>query len=113
MSFIFPIVEGHGEVQAVPILLRRLAEVYQNYSLQVLSPFRVPKGQMVNTDQFERAIEYGARKLRQEEGGGGILVLLDADNACPAELGPQLLARANRKRPDIQHSVVVATLRST
>lgn len=36
-------------------------------------------------------------------------MLLDADNACPAELGPELLARANRKRPDIHHSVVVAT----
>ena len=108
MSSIFPIIEGHAEVRAVPILLRRLAELHQNYNLQVLSPFRVPKGQMVNTDQFERAIEYGARKLRQEGGKGGILVLLDADDDCPAELGPQLLARANQARGDIQHRVVIA-----
>ncbi|NLE37759.1 MAG: DUF4276 family protein, partial [Pirellulaceae bacterium] len=38
----------------------------------------------------------------------GVLVLIDADDDCPAELGPELLARAGRIRPDIPLGVVIA-----
>jgi hypothetical protein len=38
---------------------------------------------------------------------GGVLVLLDADDDCPADLGPRLLARARHARPDKQVSVVL------
>jgi hypothetical protein len=37
-----------------------------------------------------------------------VLVLLDADDDCPAEYGPLLLARAQAARPDKQVSVVLA-----
>jgi hypothetical protein len=39
---------------------------------------------------------------------GGILVLLDADDDCPAELAPALLNRARSARPDRRVSVVLA-----
>ena len=39
---------------------------------------------------------------------GGILVLLDADDDCPAELAPTLLNRARSARPDCRVSVVLA-----
>lgn len=41
-------------------------------------------------------------------GPGGVLVLVDADDDCPALLGPQLVSFAHRARPDIPISVVVA-----
>jgi hypothetical protein len=42
------------------------------------------------------------------KGDGGVLVLLDADDDCPAQLGPQLLARARAVRPDKRIVVVLA-----
>ena len=35
-----PIVEGHGEVEAVPVLLRRLRDLAQTYPLEVNAPRR-------------------------------------------------------------------------
>lgn len=45
-----------------------------------------------------------------EQGGPrtGVLVLLDADDDCPAELAPALLARARDARKDRPASVVLA-----
>ena len=39
---------------------------------------------------------------------GGVLVLLDADDDCPAQLAPALLNRAQSARPDRRVSVVLA-----
>ena len=39
---------------------------------------------------------------------GGVLVLLDADDDCPAALGPALLERARAARSDVPISVVLA-----
>ena len=108
MRLIFPIVEGHGDARALPILLRRLANADSIYDLRVLAPFRIPKGQITNTDELEKAIEFGARKLRQEDRNSGILVLLDADEDCPAQLAPRLLQRIAIARADVVSRVVVA-----
>ncbi|MGH7150819.1 MAG: DUF4276 family protein [Planctomycetota bacterium] len=40
--------------------------------------------------------------------GGSILVLLDADEDCPAEEGPRLLGWARRERGDVECAVVLA-----
>jgi Domain of unknown function (DUF4276) len=106
-DIIFPIVEGHGEVSAVPELLRRLAfEEFGNYRLRVLRPFRLPRGKIVADHELEKAVEFAARKLTEEGGRGGIFILLDADDDRPATLGPALLRRATRH--DFSSSVVVA-----
>jgi hypothetical protein len=55
---------------------------------------------------LEKAIEAVARKV---EGNGGILVILDADDDCPAELAPKLLARAQSARGDLPSAVVLAS----
>jgi hypothetical protein len=54
---------------------------------------------------MERAIELAARKNR---GQGGILILLDCDDACPATHAPYLLKRAASTRCDMPVSVVLA-----
>jgi hypothetical protein len=109
VDVIFPIVEGHGEVPAVPVLLRRLAfEEFGNYGLKVLRPFRLPRGKIVAENELEKAIELGARKLADEGGAGAVFILLDADDDCPALLGPSLLHRAITAKRELPSSVVIA-----
>jgi hypothetical protein len=109
LSSIYPIVEGHGDVPSVSILLRRFAsEVFQNNQVMIFPAYRIPRGRMVTELHLERAIELGARKITEYGGIGGILILLDADDDCPAVIGPSLLARATQARPDITSKVVVA-----
>lgn len=100
------IVEGHGEVEAVPVLLRRIATALRpGVDLNVAHPIRVPKSRLVRPDELERAVELAARGTTSRD---GILVLVDADDACPAELGPSLLARARLARADRRIAVVIA-----
>ena len=100
------IVEGHGEVQAVPVLLRRLASALDpTLALQVEQPIRITKSKLLKAGELERAVELAARKVG---GTGAILILLDSDEDCPALLGPDLLARACAVRGDVPMSVVLA-----
>jgi len=104
MIAIYPIVEGHGEVFAVPELIRRVtSEICARYDIVVLSAHRVPRGRMVaeESDHLERAVELGARKIEQKEMPGMIIVLLDADDDCPAQLGPRLLERISRDKVNV------------
>ncbi len=78
------IVEGHGEVQAVPVLLRRLASALDpTLPLQVEQPIRITKSKLLQARELERAVELAARKVG---GAGAILILLDGDDDCPAML---------------------------
>jgi Domain of unknown function (DUF4276) len=54
---------------------------------------------------IERAVSAAAQRVGA---AGGVLVLLDADDDCPAELGPELLGRARAARSDVLISVVLA-----
>lgn len=97
------VVEGQGDAQAIPLLLRRLvAEMGEN--LKSPKPLRVPKSRLLK-DQLERTIELASRKVGRD---GGILVVLDADDDCPAQLGPEVLSRARSARADMAIGVVVA-----
>ncbi|MCP3099197.1 DUF4276 family protein [Myxococcus sp. K15C18031901] len=100
------IVEGHGEVHALPILIRRiLQELSSDGPPQILPPYRVPRGQLVKEAELHRAIEFMARRVGDE---GRILVLLDSDDDLPCVLGPKLLGWASVKRPNRRIAVVVA-----
>jgi hypothetical protein len=106
MLRIASIVEGHGECEAVPILVRRIAQTLDPALAPVVHPvIRVPASKLVKQGEIERAIELAARK---NAGQGGILVLLDCDDGCPAEDGPALLQRAIKARSDLPVSVVFA-----
>lgn len=90
---ILPIVEGHAELDSIPILLRRRLQQMGAFHVQVSRPFRVKRNRVVRQAELERAIEQG---VRDRENVTGILVILDADDDCPAELGPQLQDRASQ-----------------
>lgn len=98
------IVEGHGEVEAVPLLIRRIGRNALVYP-EVLRPMRIPSSKLRKEGELERAVEFSARKCGAD---GGILILLDCDDDCPANLGPALLARAKRARNDRRIGVVLA-----
>ena len=100
------IVEGHGEVEAVPILIRRIAKrLYPELQVVTPPPIRVPRDKVVKAGELERKVELAARKI---SGQGAIFILLDSDDDCPAQLGPELLCRARQVRSDLPIAVVLA-----
>ncbi len=112
MPFVAPIVEGQGEVLAVPPLLQRLhRHIGGSERLNVNQPIRVkaPKFLHDPTEQ-ERMLVLAAAKARQAR--GIVLILLDGDartdTRCPAELGPRLLATSRQVAPDVPALVVLA-----
>jgi hypothetical protein len=107
MVSVAAIVEGHGEVHAFPVLLRRLCGwLTPDISLNVLPPIRIRRDRFLNRDQeFSRILGLAAAKAGDE---GRILILLDADDECPAVVGQQILARAREQAPHRRLSVVMA-----
>jgi hypothetical protein len=100
------IVEGDGEVEAVPVLIRRYAVLAGwDGRVRVAPVIRQPASKLRQPNELERLVELAARKL---SGPGGIIVLLDCDDDCPATLGPALLARIQQSRPDLPTSLVLA-----
>ena len=106
MSRIIAIVEGDGEVEAVPLLIRRISsEVSPLTPLDVFRPIRVRRQQVLKEGELERYVNLGAVRVGD---GGCILILLDANGDCPAELGPTILHRARAARPDRHIEVILA-----
>jgi hypothetical protein len=66
---------------------------------------RVSRGKLLAAGGIERAVLAAAQRAGTS---GRVLVLLDADDDCPAELGPTLLKRAKVARSDVPLSVVLA-----
>ena len=79
-----PIVEGHGEVEALPVLLRRFIDAAQVWTVGVGQPIRRPRNRLVREDGVRQAVRLA---LEQPE-CGAVLLLLDGNSDCPAELGP-------------------------
>lgn len=106
MRRIATIVEGHGEVEAVPVLLRRLAKrLSPDFVVDAPRPIRIGRQKILKPGELERAIGLAARLAGTD---GCILILLDADDDCPAERGPELLRRARGERTDCDIRVVLA-----
>src|SRR5690349_12666369 len=97
------VVEGHGEVESVPILLRRLAAEWDpTIGFQTFSPVRISRSKIVKPGELERAVKLASFKAE----ACGVLVIIDADDDCPAQLGPQLLTRAKVVVEDV--AVIIA-----
>jgi hypothetical protein len=103
---ILPVVEGHGEVEAVPVLVRRVLGHYAPArQVLVARPIRVKRDEMIRAGGIERAMQLAAQ---QSAAGDGVLILLDADDECPKDLGTTLRQRASAARPDRNVRVVLA-----
>lgn len=106
MITVVPIVEGEGEVQALPTLLRRLAQwrcPQQRVAIGV--PIRVAKDRFLSRPEDARKHLLLAAAKAQPK--GVVLIVLDADDSCPAYVGEQVLALA---RSHIAHVPVGVVL---
>lgn len=93
MINIVAIVEGQGEESALPLLLRRMADWLSPLRyVNVLPPIRIKRNRFLNNaEEFRKKIELAALKCRA---GGWILILLDADDDCPAQRHQTILRDA-------------------
>lgn len=103
------IVEGHGEVKALPVLLRRLVyDAAPQLICNIPPPIRVPRASFIHRDrELERSIQLAALKAGDPQ-HSFILLLFDADEDCPARLAPDLLARSKGVRPDHAMALTLA-----
>ncbi len=100
MTFdVAPIVEGHGDVAALPVLLRRMGP-----SLNIKRPVRFPKSRLLIDDHLRRAVEIAASNITAR---GAVLLVMDADESCAATLGPELEAKLNSIAPKHTSRVVL------
>lgn len=107
MINVVSIVEGDGEVVALPILLRRINQwCSPRQQANVMRPIRVRRDQFLHKDdEFRRILVMASSKCADS---GWILILLDADDDCPAELGAHTLERAREVASHRNISVVFA-----
>ena len=106
MAKIAAIVEGDGEVEAVPVLIRRIGlEVSPLSPPNVPRPIRVCRQRILKEGELERYVRLAAVRAGD---GGCILILLDANGDCPAEIGPFVQRRARTAGPGCRIEAVLA-----
>jgi hypothetical protein len=107
MISVVSIVEGDGEVAALPVLLRRLGEwLTPDKVLSIGRPIRVRREQFLNReDIFCKQLAVAASMCPEP---GWILILLDADDDCPSDLAEVIHERAAAVVPGRNISVVLA-----
>jgi hypothetical protein len=99
------IVEGEGEVEAAPVLIRRLAlAIDPSLSLR-FERRRIPRSQLIRPGEIERAIGALLRQIGRQQ---PVLILLDADDDCPKDLADKLKAQCRAAHGDASVSIVVA-----
>ena len=99
-----PIVEGHGEVGAIPVLLRRFLADAGVHDIGVGKPIRRKRSELVQEATVRRSVRLA---LLQPE-CGGILIVFDSDDDCPRNLAPQIEAWARIETGGIPCGVVMA-----
>lgn len=102
---IVPIVEGHGEVQAFPELLRRIAREIYGLEIDVQKPHRVARSSMTKGD-LGRAVRLHSGRVARR---GAIIVLADADDDDPEVLRGELQVLSDDAAPGA--AVVVVAVR--
>jgi hypothetical protein len=81
-----PIVEGDGDLEALPVLLRRLASELRCFEVTVKCPIRRNRSDFNREQLVQRAVQLALL----QPGCSGVLILFDADDDCPKETAPQV-----------------------
>lgn len=107
------IVEGDGEVSALPELLRRVwTELLNGEYIDVLRPIRCKRDKLIRShfNELPRMVELASKLLNAKRDATPelILVLIDAEDEFACQLGPILLKRGKECRPDFDVSCVIA-----
>ncbi len=102
---VVPIVEGHGDVAAVPVLLRRLVQEATAWdAVRIGQPIRCNRGQLVKEDELRKRV----RVARLRKDCGAVLVIFDSDDCCPVDLGAQVREWAVAEAGPVPCDVVLA-----
>jgi hypothetical protein len=101
------IVEGAGDVRAVPRLIR---DTLYQHSIYDLNPAPRPKSnvdirKLMRVGELERYVEYGAR-----DEGDSVLLAVDCEDICPIDVCRQFTARIAVMR--VRKKVGIALFRS-
>ncbi len=101
------IVEGDGEIAALPVLVRRIVQKIDEtvFVGDKTNPIKVARNALVKPGVLEWYVGIAAESIGRD---GGILILLDSDDDCPAKLAPQLLKVARETRPDLPIALIMA-----
>jgi hypothetical protein len=105
------VVEGQGEYESIRTLLSRIwYELLGGDFIEVLRPFRQPQGTLLKKVGLKKAVEAVKIKLGPETPGGErklVLILIDAEAACPMKLAPKLVGWAGEARSDADIACVM------
>lgn len=102
---LYPIVEGHGEITAVPVLLRRLPHDHaQCFGVAVGTPLRRTQSQF----RREADVQTAVRLALGQPNCAAVLLLFDGEDDCPVELAGQVLAWARAAAGAVPCEVVIA-----
>ena len=88
-----PIVEGHGEVSALPVLLRRFRDEAEVWDVDIGRPIRRPRSRLVQEEELRQAV----RLALLQPDCGAVLILFDGESDSPPSWDrqrPRLACRA-------------------
>jgi hypothetical protein len=109
-----PVVEGEGEYHCVRILLERVwRELLGGEYLEVERPIRRASGQLLKPGGLQDAVRLAVKALNDPAASDDpklVLILIDADENCPAQLGPRLLTFAREADPVVDIACVLANV---
>ena len=92
MITVLPLVEGEGDVEAVPQLLRRIRDSHQRFDVEICRPHR--RGDFYRVRRrFDDYLRAGLNEANR------LLWVLDCDDGCPVELARELEALYARNPP--------------
>lgn len=101
---IYPIVEGDGEVQAVPVLLRRLIPELGVY-IEIGQSIKRHRSDLVIEQKFKYTIQEIILPKPELE---AVLILFDADDDCASSYVPQMLEWWRETASQIPCAVIMA-----
>jgi hypothetical protein len=100
-----PIIEGHGEREAFPVLLRRLRQAVGVYTFDFGKPILKHRSQLVKKETLQDSV----RLALKQDGCRAVLVLFDADADCPKSIVSNLQEWASEAAGPVPCRVVLAT----
>jgi len=101
---IYPIVEGHAEIEAVPELLRRLLFEMRCYDFHVARPIRRTQAKLHDKKGVQDAVQL----VKLHKDCAAMIILFDGEDVCPVKRATQTLVYARGVAENTPCEVVVA-----
>jgi hypothetical protein len=99
-----PIVEGEGDLYAIPVLLRRICyDMECGLGAVIATPMKVPRSKMVKEECFKRYV----RIANSQPGCKLILLFMDADDDCAKEVSEKLRSWIDEESICVKCEIIV------